>query len=1001
MKRNLFSILTIVAVLFAFTQEGIAQKTITGSVYEENGPLPGATVTIKGTSTGTQTDFDGNYTLNNVTSDNVLVFSYVGYTPKEVVVGAQSSIDVTLASDNTLDEVVVVGYGTQKKSSVTSSVATIKAEDLAQVPLATFDQILQGRLTGIEVSSGSGQPGTAANVRIRGTSSILGNSTPLYIVDGIAIDPNSFASLNANDFESVSVLKDAQATSLYGARGAAGVIVINTKKGSFGASKTTISVRSFTGISVAPRLQEDVLNARQFIELSRTLGFNGFGNSTDAEINQIIDDLGNFEVNDALLRVGQTISQEISATGGSENTSFFASIGYFEQEGTVENSDLQRLTTRLNLGHKFNDKFNFDLNTSVGFSRINSVPSNGGVNLANPFLLPFLGNPTVPVFNEDGTFNTGNPTLSRAAPNVLEDLRFGIRENEELKIITSLRATYKFTDWLNVSYNVGIDFEDDFNVNALNPNTFRGQTIPAITDAAGGLFGQQTETSIRDLNFTSTLSLNFNKTFKDKHVVNASAFFEVNNRDFRSSNFTGFALEPALFGFANAITQGTVDNGLIPTVGGFRTRNGLVSVFATGDYNYDDRFGFAASVRSDRSSRIDPEFSDIAFFSVSGRWSLENESFLENSDWIDQLKIRASYGTTGNDASAANNGFIQQLGRPIFLGVPGFVLGGLANTTSRWEFTRQFNAGLDFGFWKGKLSGTFDYYTSTTEDLNVVLTLPASFGDTAVPTNIGSIENEGVELALDFNLVNTKDWQLNIFGNASYNFGRVTDLGPQIDQFVNGTSIVRVGEQLGSHFVVEFAGVNPANGEPLYRDLDGNITNVFDGDDARTGFGSSDPLYTGGFGFNANYKGFGLSTLFSFQAEVNRFNNTSFFLENNNFLSGGLNQSTSVLDFFQNVGDITDTPAPFVNGVATQRQFSSQDIEDASFIRLRDITLSYTFNEKILKNTVLQNARVYARGVNLLTFTNFTGLDPEDNNNISQFEFPNAAQYTFGLDLSF
>jgi len=729
-------------------------------------------------------------------------------------------------------------------------------------------------------------------------------------------------------------------------------------------------VRSFTGISVAPSLQEDVLNARQFIELSRTLGFNGFGNSTDEEINQFIDDLNGFDVNDELLRVGQTISQELSATGGSENTSFFASIGYFEQEGTVENSDLQRLTTRLNLGHKFNDRFDFDFNTSVGFSRINSVPSNGGVNLANPFLLPFLGNPTVPVFNDDGSFNTGNPTLPRAAPNVLEDLRFGIRENEEFKLITSLRATYKFTDWLNLTYNVGVDFEDDFNINALNPTTFRGQTIPAITDAAGELFGQQTETSIRDVNFTSTLGLNFNKTFNDKHVVNASAFFEVNNRDFRSSNFTGFALEPALFGFANAITQGTVDNGLIPTVGGFRTRNGLVSVFATGDYSYDDRYGFAASVRSDRSSRIDPDFSDIVFYSVSGRWSLENESFLENADWIDQLKIRASYGTTGNDASAADNGFIQQLGRPIFAGVPGFVLAGLANTTSRWEFTRQFNAGLDFGLWKGKLSGTFDYYTSTTEDLNVVLTLPAAFGDTAVPTNIGSIENEGVELALDFNIVNTKDWQLNVFGNASYNFGRVTDLGPQIDQFVNGTSIVRVGEQLGSHFVVEFAGVNPANGEPLYRDIDGNITNVFNGDDARTGFGSSDPLYTGGFGFNANYKGFGLSTLFSFQAEVTRFNNTSFFLENNNFLSGGLNQSTSVLDFFQNVGDITDTPAPFVAGVATQRQFSSQDLEDASFLRLRDITLSYTFNENILKNTFLQNARVYTRGVNLLTFTN-------------------------------
>jgi len=981
------------------------QKEITGKVVDEdNVPLLGATIAVQGTNRGTQTDFDGNFSIN-ATPGEVLEFSYVGYVKREITVGSASFINVVLTADNTLEEVVVVAYGAQRKSSVTSSVSTVKAEDLAQVPLPTFDQILQGRLTGVEVSSGSGQPGTPARIRIRGTSSILGNSTPLYVVDGITIDPNSFATLNANDFESVTVLKDAQATSLYGARGAAGVIVIETKKGTLGANKTQISVRSFSGFSEAPSLREDVLDARQFLELSRTLGFNGVGNATDAEINQIIEDLNGFDVNDALLRTGQTFSHEISATGGAENTSFFTSLSYFDQEGTVENSDLTRITTRLNLSHKFSERLNFDLNTSLGFSRINSVPSNGGVNLANPFLLPFLGNPVTPVFNEDGTFNTGNPTLLRAAPNVLEDLRFGIRENEEFKLITSLRATYKFTDWLNLSYNVGVDYEDDFNINAFNPDTFRGQTIPGITNEDIGAFGQQTENSIRDVNFTSTVSLNFNKTFSDIHVVNASAFFEVNNRDFRSSNFNGFGLESALFGFANAITQGTGGengNGLIPTVGGIRTRNSLVSVFGTAGYSYDDRYGFAGSLRSDRSSRIDPEFSDVIFYSVSGRWSIDNEKFLENVDWIDQLKLRASFGTTGNDASAGDNGFIQQLARPLFNGTPSLVLAGLANTTSRWEFTEQFNLGLDFGLWGGKVSGSFDYYTSTTEDLNVVLTLPAAFGATAVATNIGSIENEGLELSLNYDILTNQDWQVSVFGNASYNFGRVTDLGPQIDQFVNGTSIVRVGEQLGSHFVVEFAGVNPSNGEPLYRDIDGNITNNFDGDDARTGFGSSEPLYTGGFGFNANYKGFGISSLFAFQAEVTRFNNTSFFIENNNFLGAGLNQSTSVLDFFQNVGDITDTPAPFVNGVATQRQFSSQDLEDASFIRLRDVTVSYTLPNKLLgSSTFLKNARIYARGVNLLTFTNFNGLDPEDSNNISQFEFPNARQYTFGLDLTF
>ncbi len=989
-------------VLFAFsTPIIIAQQTITGTVTEEIGPLPGASVIVKGTSNGTQTDFDGKFTLTNIKGDDVLVVSYVGYKTIEQVVGIQNSFNFSLVPDAALEEVVVIGYGTAKRSSVTSSIATIRAEEFEQTPLASFDQVLQGRLPGVEVSSGSGQPGTPSRIRIRGSSSILGNSTPLYIVDGIQIDNQSFASLNANDFESITVLKDAQATSLYGARGAAGVVVVETKKGSIGSKKTTFSYRTFTGFSEAPQLKVDVLSPRQFLEISRELGFNGAGGLTDAQINDQVAALNGQRPEDALLRVGRTTSHELSATGASEKTSFFSSFSYFDQEGTVPNSDLTRLTTRLNLGFKVNEKLDVQLNTFLGFSRVNSLPSDGGVNLANPFLIPTLANPTVPVFNEDGSFNTGNPTLSRLAPNVLEDLQEGIRENEEFKLITSARFTYKFTDWLNASYNVGVDFEDDFAINALNPNTFRGQTIPAITDNGAGLFGSQNEVSVRDLNFTSTLSLNFNKTFNEKHETNLSLFWELNNRDFRSSNFTGFGIEPGLFGFANSITQGTVDNGLIPTVGGLRTRNSLQSVFATGGYSYDNRYGVSGSVRSDKSSRIDPEFSNVIFYSIAGRWSIENEKFLEDVSWINQLKLRASYGTTGNDASAGDNAFIQQLNRPLFLGVPQLVTGDLANTTSRWEFTKQFNAGLDFGLFAGKLNGSFDYYTATTEDLAVNLNLPAAFGDTNVNTNIGSIENEGVELSLSYTIVNTKDWNFEIFGNGAYNFGRVTDLGPQIDQFVNGTSIVRVGEQLGAHFVVGYAGVNPANGEPLYLDLDGNVTNVFDGDFATTGFGSAEPLYTGGFGFNANYKGFGLSSLFAFQAEVTRFNNTSFFLENFNFLGSGLNQSVTILDYFQETGQITEIPAPFVNGQATQRQFSSQDLEDASFLRLRDITLSYTLNDKILEKTFFKGVRLYARGINLLTFTNFTGLDPEDSNNIAQFEFPNAKQYTFGLDVNF
>ncbi len=1000
MRTKFSGILTLFLALIVqitFAQE----KTISGTVTDDKGlPLPGVNVIVKNTSNGTQTDFDGNYTIK-ANRGAVLSFSYVGFTTKENVVGDSSTVNVQLApSASELEEVVVVAYGVERRSSVTSAIATVKAEDLEQVPLATFDQILQGKVPGLEVSSGSGQPGSPPRVRIRGTSSILGNSNPLYIVDGIQIDPTSFASLNANDFESVSVLKDAEATSLYGARGAAGVIVIRTKAGKFG-QKTKFTYRTLTGISEAPELQVDVLNARQFLELSRELGFNGAGGLTDAQITEQVEALGDFTPQDALVRTGRTFSHELSVEGGSENTRFFSSISYFEQEGTVNKSKLERVTSRLNLNHRANEKLEFSLGTTLGFSRSDNPPSNGGVNLANPFLAPFIGNPTVPVFNEDGSFNSGNPTLSRLLPNILEDIETGLRENEEFKLITTLQANYKFTDYLSVNYNIGIDFEDDFTINAFSPNSFRGQTVPAITDENQEFFGSQNEASIRDLNLTSTLQLRYEDVFSDKHAVNASLFWEVVNRDFRSSTFTGYGIEPALFGFANSITAGTTDNGLIPTVGGVRVRNSIVSYFGRAGYSYDDRYGFNFSLRSDKSSRVATENSDILFYSVGARWSIDNEAFMADADWVDQLKVRASYGTTGNDNSAGANDFIQTLGTTLYQGGRQLIAGGIANVGAKWEFTEQLNLGLDFGFFQNRISGTFDYYKAETKDLFVNINLPGIYGDTGLNGNAGVLENEGFEVALNLDLIRTDELLVSLSGNVGYNFGRITDLGSQVDQFVNGTSIVRVGEQLGSHFVVEYAGVNPANGEPLYRDLDGNVTNQFSQDFAKTGFGSSEPLYTGGFGLSASYKGFSFSSLFAFQAEVARFNNTTFFMENGNFFGSGLNQSVVVLDRWQQPGDITDIPAYFVDGVAVQRQFASNDIEDASFVRLRDLTIAYNLPSQFLNEKFVKSVRVYARGINLVTWTNFTGLDPEDSNNITSFEYPNARQYTFGIDVSF
>jgi len=496
--------------------------------------------------------------------------------------------------------------------------------------------------------------------------------------------------------------------------------------------------------------------------------------------------------------------------------------------------------------------------------------------------------------------------------------------------------------------------------------------------------------------FTSTLRLQYQNVFAEKHSVSVAGFIEAVRRDFRSSEFTGFQLEPNLFGFASAITPGTLDNRLIPEVDGDRFVTGLFSIFAQGSYDYDDRYGLDFGIRRDESSRVSPDNNGAAFYSVGLRWNVANESFMDSVDWVSSLKLRASFGTSGNDASVGANAAFQQLAFGVFQGEQTLVRDGVANPNISWEIQEDLNIGLDFGLFNNKFRGSFDWYKNVTKDLIIPFNVSSTFGIDAVDTNAGTLENSGVEVDLRYDIVNTSDWYFSINFNGAYNFGVVTDLGGQVDQFETGTSIVRVGEQLESQFVVPFVGVNPVNGDPLYLDLDGNVTSQFSDGFARTGFGSSIPLYQGGFGFDLAWKGFSLSTLFVYQAEMTRFNNATFFMENLNFLSGGLNQAVTILDAWREPGDITNVPRLTAN-----REFSSADLEPADFLRLRNVQLAYDFPQETLEGLPLSGLRIYAQGVNLLTWTKFTGLDPEDNNNITSFEYPNPRTFTVGFDISF
>ncbi|MEO9888420.1 SusC/RagA family TonB-linked outer membrane protein [Nonlabens ulvanivorans] len=982
MKTKLNGILTLFLALVV--QFAIAQ-TVTGKVTDATGEaVLGATVLVKGSSNATTTDFDGNYSIN-ATSGQVLVYSFAGYTPQEITVGNNNVINVVM--EESLDVVIVTAYGTTTKPKLQSAISTVSSEDLQNVPIASFEQILQGRAPGLLINSGSGQPGTAAKVRIRGTVSINGANDPLYIVDGVQIDGGAFASLNANDFENVSILKDAQATALYGSRGAAGVIVITTKRGKLN-SPTRFSYSPQFGFSEVSDLKIDMLDATGYLELGRILGNNNF---TDEQIAAEVAANG-MDWSEPFYRTGTTLTQNMSMSGGSEKTSFFASVGYYEQEGVILTSDLQRFTTRLNLDHQANDNLKIGLGTTIGFSKRNFVPQEGAVNLRNPAIYAYLGNPLQRLRDDNGNLLTGT---GNNAANYYELLTTGIQRQEEVKMQIQGNLAYELNDNWGIDYRLGLDFEDDFSQGGSAPDSFIGGTE---TPGGAGFYREDTN---RDLFLTSTASLRYGKTFNEKHTVTGSIGTEYVKNFFRSQGFTGYGLEPSLFGFAGAITAGTPDNELIPATRGGNLITGLFSVFGTATYDYEGKYGAQVSLRNDKSSRFTEANNSATFYAVSGRWNINREDFMKDVNWVDNLKLRASYGSAGNERSIGQTQGIQQLGTGTsYSGTRPLFQGGIANESLTWESTNQLNVGLDFDLFDSRLGGSIDVYNKKTEDLFINFTLPAYFGDTSVQVNGGNLVNKGVELALQYDLVrpdssNPDGFSMTLNGNIAYNKNEITDLGDQVNQFEQGTSIIRVGEAIGSHYIVEWAGVNPSNGEPLYRDLDGNITNVYSASNNKTGFGQSEPLYTGGFGFDMSYKGFTFSNLWVFSKDFSRFNNQTFFVENPNFY--GFNQSTEMLQIWQNPGDITD-----IQGAAFEREFSSKDIEDASFLRLRNVTLAYNFNENVInKIGFIEGIRIYAQGVNLLTFTEWTGFDPEDNNNIAQFEYPTPRQYTFGIDVNF
>ena len=962
----------------ALAQSGrVSGRVISG---DDGEPLPGVSVLVKGTTRGTSTDLDGRYSLENLGNDAVLIFSFIGFERQEIRVNNQNEINVTLNLDSkTLGEVIVTGYKTQNSREIAGSVNSISASSIKEVPLASFDQALQGRVPGVLIQANSGQPGAPAAVTIRGKGSINGSNTPLYVVDGIQISAADFATLNPNDFETFNVLKDAASTSIYGSRGANGVIVITTKRGASG--KTRINYDFQYGGSRAPSHPERVMNTNEKLDYELANG-----NPYDWTPADVVD-LRQINTNwqDVLFKTGYTQSHQLSASGGNDKTLYFISGSVFDQSGTVPSTGLKRYTARTNLETTAGN-FKFGLNSTFGFSKFTNTLE-GDAFIGSPLNAIRWSNPYETPFDANGNYTQ----LVSGQPNALQELLENRNNRNQIKAVGVFFAEYSspFIKGLSVRTNWGVDYTQNENELYLDRSTYRGFI-------AQGRAGSLARDFNRNFRYTGTTSIRYNKQFNIDNELTVAVFNEVVKSDFRSFGFTGFGL---LGPFQNeaGITPGTPINGFIPGVRGNGGQNALVSYFIDATYGFKGRYYLNAGARRDGSSRFGEDNRYANFGSLGLSWIVSDEAFMENikGNFFNELKFKTSYGSVGNQEGIGFFDSRELLSRSIYNGIGGIALSNLSNAGLRWERKVMFNAGIEFVLLKGRLNGIFEYYNNETRDLFLNRQLTRTSGFTSQNTNIGSLRNRGIELSFVGKVIDKRNFKWDLNANFTHNRNEILSLVDGQTEFIEGDYITRIGQPINSLYLVRFAGVNPDNGNAQYLTRNGEITETYDPND-RVILGTSDAPYFGGFGTSMSYKGLSLEVLFSYMFGNKLYNNDRNNIENPAYLFDNL--SARLINEWRTPGQITDIPRPdnpFFSG-------TSRFVESGDFLRLRNVMLSYTLPAKALSVMRISSARVFVQGQNLLTFTNFRGFDPEISDRaLIGSQYPALRTITMGVNIGF
>ena len=1006
----IFTLLLALSLQFSYAQE----KTITGVVSDNTGPLPGANVSVKGSPRGVQTDLDGKYSIKAKTGD-VLIFSFVGTSEVTKVVGTSNTINAKLQVGVSLGEVVVQGYRTVTKKSAVVSDATVSGKTIENRPNANAINTLQGQLAGVNITASTGQPGAKSTVIIRGLGSITGNSDPLYVIDGFPSNSDNFRSINPNDIESTSVLKDAAATAEYGNRGSNGVIVITTKKGKFGEAKTTFRYSSQYGVGELQNPKYSYANARELLKIEKNFG-SGLGASyTDAQIASYAVDTDWVKY---FFNQSNTTAHNVSVENSNQNITSFTSLGYFEQEGILATTGLKRFTLRNNInGKSTNDRFKYRVNSSFGFSKNNEATSlgDGAIN-RNYVLGAFISAPYVSPDIYTGPksaldYYNNTPGLLATPIMLVDKLQQYKNQTDEVRIDVATDFAYDLTKDLVIRTRLNGQLLDTRFFQSEFPGSFN-----ALLFQAPG----QTFTGFEDINqrrewyFNNLWQINYGKKLGE-HTFNVNANMEYNHSRAYTNNFRQRGLIQGVFvpntGAGYAADTGTNDF-YVPQISASNLRNDLISYFGSFDYDFKSKYGIVATIRRDGSSRFIADKQWGTFYSVGGRWNIDEEAFMDNVSFVDVLKLRGSYGTVGNQRIVAGTVFagiqpprftdIYSVTNNTYNGGTGYGI-SFGFPELQWEVTTQWNVGLDFEFFKGRLRGATDYYNRATTQQFLANPVTSTSGTSTLTQNADvTVTNKGFELNLAYDIIKNKenDMLLTIRANGSKNTNVVSDIQGTGQIFAGGGLYVSEnGGSINEPFIFKYLGVNPVNGKLLFEDAAGNPTeSPVQADKKRAGI-NNQPRFQGGFGFDFSYKGFYASTLFTYAFEVSRFDS-----DLSNLYSvgniGQFNVTDDLLNAWTATNTATDVPSLNASNLGLG-DTSDRFLRDASYIRMRNIQVGYNVPQKFLKDTFVSSLSFSLQGENLLTFTKWQGFDVESSRTLDVYQYPTPRLYTFGVDVKF